>query len=469
MLRLRHIATVLFTAASLLHAEVIISEFVAENDGHLRDVDGDSSDWIELHNNGGTAVNLSGWFLTDDDQQPFRWPLPNMTLNAGERRVIFASAKDRRIPAAELHTNFSLTNNLGGYLALRKPDGSHPSLFNGYPAQRADVSFGEGTVVDSQELVADTSAGKFFVPANGTLGATWTAQSFNDAAWTAATAKIGYQVNGTGSGLPIAYWTFDDTAANSIATGPTATLNGATYNASYPGAIGEGKSLHFTRAASNYVSADLNVSESAYSSSFWFRTTQATTGLFVVVDSDLGVGGHDRHVYLTAGNIGVRVHATEVIASTGKNYADNQWHHVVHTYGASIGGQRIYVDGLQVASGVKAFSDFTWQRKVNIGFSNDAGASQYHEGEIDDVSVWSETLSASAIALLASGTAPDTLAGFSSIYTTNTQTPMRNMNASAYGALQNNMCSFTRLYGVVSPNLILICSVIGVIIHSRQN
>ena len=432
MLRLRHIATALLTAVSFLRAEVIISEFVAENDGHLLDVDGASSDWIELHNNGAAAVNLAGWFLTDDDQQPFLWPLPNMTLNAGERRVIFASSKDRRIPAAELHTNFSLANAAGGYLALRKPDGSFSSLFASYPAQRADISFGEGTVVDSQDLVVSASTGKFFVPPNGTLGTTWTAQGFSDTAWTAATARIGYQVGGTGAGLPIAYWTFDDTAANNIATGPVASLIGATYNAAFPGAIGEGKSLHFTRGSNTYVSAELDVSETAYSCSFWFRTTQANTGLFTVVDGDLGAGGHDRHVYLTAGNIGVRTWNTEIIASTGKNYGDNQWHHVVHTYGASIGGQRIYVDGLQVASGTKAASDFNWQKKINIGFSNDAGASQYHEGEIDDVSVWSETLSAAAIATLASGTAPDTLAGFVPFITTNTQTAMRNVNASAY-------------------------------------
>ena len=105
---------------------------------------------------------------------------------------------------------------------------------------------------------------------------------------------------------------------------------------------------------------------------------------------------------------------------------------MVHTFGTSISGQRIYVDGLQVASGTKAFSDFNWQQKINIGFSNDVGASQYHEGQIDDVSLWNETLSAAAIATLASGTAPDTLAGITPFITTNTQTAMRNVNASAY-------------------------------------
>ncbi len=432
MLHLRHIVSALLASAALLHAEVVISEFVAENDGHLLDADGSSSDWLELHNNGAAPVNLSGWFLSDDDQQPFLWPLPAMTLNAGERRIIFASSKDRRNPAAELHTNFSLSNAVGGYLALRKPDGTYASLFSSYPAQRADISFGEGTVVDSQDLVVSTTAGKFFVPPNGTLGATWTATAFNDAGWTAATSRIGYQANGTGAGLPIAYWTFDDTTTNSITTGPAATLMGATYNTSFPGAVGEGKSLHFTRASNTYVTADLDVSETAFSSSFWIRTTQATTGLFAVMSGELGSGGHDRHLYLSNGNIFARTWNNEVIGSTGKNYADNQWHHIVHAVGASIGGQRIYVDGVQVASGAKAASDFNWQDRIHIGFSNDAGAGQYDEGEIDDVSVWSETLSAAAITSLASGTQPNLLAGFTPFIGTNTQSAMRNVNASAY-------------------------------------
>jgi hypothetical protein len=239
-------------------------------------------------------------------------------------------------------------------------------------------------------------------------------------------------VGGASSSQPIAYWTFDDTTANNIATGPAVDLLGATYNTSFPGAIGEGKSLGFTRAQSQYASATLDVSETSYASSFWFRTTQATTGLFAVVDSDLGTGGHDRHVYLSGGNIGVRTWNNEVIASTGKNYADNQWHHVVHTYGSSIPGQRIYVDGIQVASGAKAASDFNWQKKINIGFSNDAGAAQYHEGQIDDVSIWNETLSPAAVSILASGTQPDMLAGLTPYVTTNSQTAMRNVNASVY-------------------------------------
>lgn len=413
-------------------SEVVIGEFAAENDGHLLDVDGESTDWLELYNNGAAAVRLGGWFLSDDAQEPFRWPLPDLALEPGARRVIFASGKDRRDPAAELHANFALSNNAGGYLALRKPDGSYATVFAGYPEQHADISFGEGTLVDGQDLVVATTAGKWLVPTTAALATTWTAPGFNDAGWMAATSRLGYQVNSPGTGLPIVYWTFDDTPANTVASGPEATLSGPTYSAAVPGAIGVGKSLHFTRASNTYVIAALDVSETAFSSSLWFRATQATTGLFCVGAGTLSAGGHDRHVFLSGGNIGARTWNNESIASTGKNYADNQWHHVAHVIGPSINGQRLYVDGVEVAAGSRAQSDFTWQEHVYLGFSLDATNATYHDGEIDDVSIWSETLSAAAITSLASGTPPNLLAGFAPYISCDTQAAMRNVNATAY-------------------------------------
>ena len=46
-------------------ADVIISEFLASNVSGISDEDGENSDWIELTNLSGTAVNLTGWSLTD--------------------------------------------------------------------------------------------------------------------------------------------------------------------------------------------------------------------------------------------------------------------------------------------------------------------------------------------------------------------------------------------------------------------
>ena len=50
--------------------DVVISEFLAVNDGYGVDEDGDSSEWIELYNRGDAAVNLYGYRLTDEAANP---------------------------------------------------------------------------------------------------------------------------------------------------------------------------------------------------------------------------------------------------------------------------------------------------------------------------------------------------------------------------------------------------------------
>ena len=64
--------------------DVILSEFLASNVlGELRDEDGGQSDWIQVLNRGGAAVDLSGFSLTDDAQDPRKWMFPQLVLEAG--------------------------------------------------------------------------------------------------------------------------------------------------------------------------------------------------------------------------------------------------------------------------------------------------------------------------------------------------------------------------------------------------
>ena len=125
-----------------LHASAspIISEFLASNQDALEAADGSFPDWIELQN-GGTAVNLAGYTLTDNPDLPDKWTLPAVEMAPGSYLVIFASGDDLNDSASELHTNFSLASK-GGYLGLRGPDGSVVSEFVDYPNQRTDVSYG---------------------------------------------------------------------------------------------------------------------------------------------------------------------------------------------------------------------------------------------------------------------------------------------------------------------------------------
>lgn len=101
---------------------VVINEFMASNGRTLADEDGDFEDWIELFNAGNSPVDLSGYGLSDRESQPFRWVFPEVRLASGEFLLLWASGKDRRDPAVELHTNFRIAAE-GEPLLLTAPDG----------------------------------------------------------------------------------------------------------------------------------------------------------------------------------------------------------------------------------------------------------------------------------------------------------------------------------------------------------
>ena len=148
--------------------------------------------------------------------------------------------------------------------------------------------------------------------------------------------------------------------------------------------------LHFD-GQNDVVVAPLNVSETGYTCSIWFKTLQDNCGLFSVEGGQDGSTGHDRHIYLRGGNLHARVWQNETIATTGVDYADGLWHCVTHVVGGQT-GQRLYVDGKVVAQGTKTKSDFGWQDGIMLGYSADGG---YFKGEIASLAVWSVALSES--------------------------------------------------------------------------
>ena len=136
--------------------KVRISEVMADADRAVLDDDCDGSDWIEIHNSGTSPVNLSGWALTDDANDPAKWRFPEYQLAADGYLVVFASQKNKtNLPVrvatacrtrtnalASFHTNFRLSPD-GEYLGLIGPNGKAVSEFKpAYPPQRRDVSYG---------------------------------------------------------------------------------------------------------------------------------------------------------------------------------------------------------------------------------------------------------------------------------------------------------------------------------------
>lgn len=141
------------------------------------------------------------------------------------------------------------------------------------------------------------------------------------------------------------------------------------------------------------IAAVVDVSESTYAVSFWFQTICQDCGIFSVVGDLADPGGYrDRTLYLSAGDVCARIFSEETICTSGTDFADGNWHHLIHTFGSSIGGQKLYLDGIERASGTKANSDAVAQTGLVIGVSTDA-ARDYFAGQIDQVAVLTRTLS----------------------------------------------------------------------------
>jgi hypothetical protein len=191
----------------LAAADLEITEFMASNSGALLDGDGNSSDWIEVRNDGSTSVDLADYFLTDTADDLTRWAFPSRMIAPGEHYVVFASSPsdgmggtlDNYVDAGgNLHTSFSLEAG-GEYVALTYEDPvTHAvtivhEFAPQFPPQRNDISFGLGQVVSQVNLISPTAAAKTLVPASSDLDGIWNLPSYvPDANWIDGTTGVGF-------------------------------------------------------------------------------------------------------------------------------------------------------------------------------------------------------------------------------------------------------------------------------------
>ncbi|MFN8166739.1 MAG: LamG-like jellyroll fold domain-containing protein [Bacteroidia bacterium] len=158
--------------------------------------------------------------------------------------------------------------------------------------------------------------------------------------------------------------------ANAFCDGDTVTLTAPSY----------GKTASFDGNAGRIL-IPFDSPETDYTYELDFKTTEGYVGLSSVRDGDLS-GSFDRDLYLEEGEIRHRLYSEETIGSTGHYYADGLWHHVAVVVESGV-GQRIYVDGDEVANGGMDHSDFNWDNTINIGF-----AGNFMNGEIDNIRLW---------------------------------------------------------------------------------
>ncbi len=97
-------------------SSIVVNEFMARNDTTLADEFGQYDDWIELWNGGPAAQSTLGLHLTDNFATPRRWAIPDTTLPAGGRLLVWADGDTLQ---GRWHASFGLAGDgeeLGLYL-----------------------------------------------------------------------------------------------------------------------------------------------------------------------------------------------------------------------------------------------------------------------------------------------------------------------------------------------------------------
>ena len=75
--------------------QIYLNEIVSSNGTSLYDEDGDTPDWIEIHNSSNESIDLMDFGLTDDSGDLFKWTFPSLLMNPNDYAVIFASNKNK--------------------------------------------------------------------------------------------------------------------------------------------------------------------------------------------------------------------------------------------------------------------------------------------------------------------------------------------------------------------------------------
>ncbi|MGB0916663.1 MAG: CotH kinase family protein [Flavobacteriales bacterium] len=93
----------------LVGGDVVLNELMASNSTTAEDQDGESDDWIELFNRTSSSVDLTGFFLSDNEDNLDKWEFPAGTsIDANGYLIVWA---DKDTLQTGLHTNFKLSSS----------------------------------------------------------------------------------------------------------------------------------------------------------------------------------------------------------------------------------------------------------------------------------------------------------------------------------------------------------------------
>ena len=115
---------------------LVINELQASNENTKFDEAAEYDDWIELFNNSNEAIDLTGYYLTDNIDTLTKWQIPAQSIAAHDYAIFWA---DKDIAQGANHTNFHLTRS-GESLYLISPSQQIIDQIT-YPLQDRNLSY----------------------------------------------------------------------------------------------------------------------------------------------------------------------------------------------------------------------------------------------------------------------------------------------------------------------------------------
>lgn len=138
---------------------------ISANQTVISDMDKEYSDYIEIYNGYNYDIDLTGYYLSDEEYNPKKWQFPNVKIKSKSYIILFASSKNKY--EYELHTNFNLSTK-GETVTLTDSKGNIISRIT-YGEQSSNMSFGflhgkytimnptPGRINDSEKINVDKS------------------------------------------------------------------------------------------------------------------------------------------------------------------------------------------------------------------------------------------------------------------------------------------------------------------------
>ncbi len=108
-----------------------------------------SSDWIELYNSTGAPVNLSGYGISNNPKNPAKWVFPDISIDAGEYLVLYATGTSDKAQKKNLRLNFCISS-----------EGERVFLFD--PSGKLIDKLSSGRMTSGRSYGRDTSDNRYY-------------------------------------------------------------------------------------------------------------------------------------------------------------------------------------------------------------------------------------------------------------------------------------------------------------------